>query len=59
MRTALYIRVSSRDQVQRGISIPDQVARLRADAKAAGETIVAEFIDQARSGASAAKRPAY
>jgi len=59
MRTALYIRVSSRDQVQRGISIPDQVARLRADAKAAGETVVAEFIDQARSGASAAKRPAY
>jgi DNA invertase Pin-like site-specific DNA recombinase len=59
MRTALYIRVSSRDQVQRGISIPDQVARLRADANAAGETVVAEFIDQARSGASAAKRPAF
>lgn len=59
MRTALYIRVSSRDQVQRGISIPDQLARLRAEAKSAGEVIVAEFIDQARSGASAAKREEF
>jgi DNA invertase Pin-like site-specific DNA recombinase len=58
-RTALYIRASSRDQIQHGFSIPDQLARLRAEAKAAGETVVAEYIDQARSGTSAAKRQEY
>jgi DNA invertase Pin-like site-specific DNA recombinase len=58
-RTALYIRVSSIDQVRRGVSIPDQLARLRCEARNAGATIVAEFIDQARSGTSAAKRPDY
>ncbi|MEN9939106.1 MAG: hypothetical protein RLZZ387_5685, partial [Chloroflexota bacterium] len=58
-RTALYIRASSRDQVQHGFSIPDQLARLRHEAKTAGETIVAEFVDQARSGTSAAKRRDY
>lgn len=39
-RTALYIRASSRDQVQHGFSIPDQLARRRHKAKLAGETIV-------------------
>ena len=58
-RTALYIRASSRDQVQHGFSIPDQLARLRHEAKLAGETIVAEYIDQARSGTSASKRSDY
>ncbi len=58
-RTALYIRCSSLDQVKRGFSIPDQLARLRAEAKNAGEVVVAEFIDQARSGASAAKREEF
>ncbi|MFL5806101.1 MAG: recombinase family protein [Roseiflexaceae bacterium] len=45
--------------MQHGFSIPDQLARLRAEASAAGERVVAEFIDQARSGASAAKRSEY
>jgi DNA invertase Pin-like site-specific DNA recombinase len=58
-RTALYIRCSSLDQVKRGVSIPDQLARLRAEAKLAGEQVVAEFIDQARSGSSAAKREEF
>ena len=58
-RTALYIRCSSLDQVKRGFSIPDQLARLRAEAKNSGELVVAEFIDQARSGASAAKREEF
>ncbi|MEN9937561.1 MAG: hypothetical protein RLZZ387_4140, partial [Chloroflexota bacterium] len=58
-RTALYIRCSSLDQLQRGFSIPDQLARLRTDAKHAGETVVGEYIDQARSGTSAAKRREY
>ena len=56
-RTALYLRASSRDQIKYGFSIPDQLARLRGDARAAGEIIVAELIDQARSGASV-RRPA-
>jgi DNA invertase Pin-like site-specific DNA recombinase len=58
-RTALYIRCSSLDQVKRGFSIPDQLARLRAEAKNAGELVVAEFIDQARSGTSAARREEF
>ncbi len=45
MRTALYLRCSSVDQVKRGFSIPDQLARLRAEAKNSGELVVAEFID--------------
>src|SRR6266487_6297726 len=58
-RTSLYLRCSSNDQVQHGFSIPDQLMRLRSDARAASERVVAEFIDQARSGMSAAKRTDY
>ncbi len=58
-RTVLYLRCSSHDQVQHGFSIPDQLARLRTDARQAGERVVAEYIDQARSGTSAAKRVDY
>ncbi len=58
-RTALYIRCSRLDQVKRGVSIPDQLACLRAEAKLAGEQVVAEFLDQARSGSSAAKREEF
>jgi DNA invertase Pin-like site-specific DNA recombinase len=59
VRTALYLRVSSRAQVEHGISLTDQLARLRAEARSAGETIVAEYVDQARSGASVTKRAEY
>ncbi len=58
LRTILYIRVSSERQ-KTGASIPNQLAHLRAEAKAAGELIVEELIDQARSGTDAKKRPAY
>lgn len=58
-RTALYLRCSSSDQVQHGFSIPDQLTRLRTEARQAGERVVAEYIDQARSGTSAAKRVDY
>ena len=58
-RTALYLRCSSLDQLQRGFSIPDQLARLRGEARAAGEAIAGEYIDQARSGTSATKRREY
>lgn len=58
-RTALYIRVSSARQARTGASIPDQVSRLSYLAEEAGETIVGIFIDQARSGKSAANRPEY
>lgn len=57
-RTALYVRFSSARQVG-GASLPDQLARLRADCAAAGETVAGEYVDQARSGTSAARRPAY
>ena len=58
-RTSLYLRCSSNDQVQHGFSIPDQLMRLRSEARQAGERVVAEYIDQARSGTSAAKRVDY
>src|SRR6266540_772603 len=58
-RTSLYLRCSSNDQVQHGFSIPDQLMRLRSEARAAGERVVAEDIDQARSGTSATKRVDY
>ena len=58
-RTALYLRCSSHDQIQHGFSIPDQLSRLRSEALTAGERVVAEFIDQARSGTSATKRLDY
>ena len=43
----------------RGFSIPDQLARLRAEVKTAGELVAGEFIDQARSGTNAARREEY
>jgi DNA invertase Pin-like site-specific DNA recombinase len=58
-RTALYLRASSRDQIQHGFSIPDQLTRLRSEALVASERVVAEFVDQARSGTSALKRADY
>ena len=58
-RTALLVRVSSIDQVRKGFGIPDQLARLRSEADAAGETVVDEYIDQARSGTSIQKRSEY
>jgi len=57
-RTALYLRISYRPKAG-AISIPSQLARLRAEALAADEQVVAEFVDQVRSGTSAAKRPDY
>ena len=45
--TGLYIRFSGR---RHGLSIPDQLTRLRAEAHAASELIVAEYVDQARTG---------
>jgi site-specific DNA recombinase len=59
IRTALYLRCSSVDQLKHGFSIPDQLARLRGEVRSAGEMIVGEYIDQARSGTSAAKRREY
>jgi DNA invertase Pin-like site-specific DNA recombinase len=58
MRTALYIRFSSQRQIH-GTSLKDQLARLRTETLACGEKIVAEYIDQARSGATAARRKEY
>jgi DNA invertase Pin-like site-specific DNA recombinase len=42
-----------------GTSLKDQLVRLREETRAAGEQIVAEYIDQARSGATAARRKEY
>jgi DNA invertase Pin-like site-specific DNA recombinase len=47
MTTGLYICFSGR---RHGISIPNQRAQLRIEAHATGELIVAEYVDQARTG---------
>lgn len=59
-RTALYTRYSSPNTASRGgVSTADQLKRLRAAAQEAGERIVAELEDQARTGTEMSRREAY
>ncbi len=55
MRVALYARFSSKNQ--NPMSSADQLAFLREAARRAGWTVVAEFADDAISGASMTNRP--
>lgn len=58
MRVALYARVSTQEQKERGYSIDAQLAALRAWAKREGHTIAGEYIDAGVSGKRPpAKRP--
>ncbi len=58
VRTGLYLRVSSFNK-SAGLSIPSQLARLREDTERASEVVVETFVDQAKTGTSAKKRPEY
>lgn len=49
MKAAIYCRVSSSDQVEKGLSIPAQQAALREYAKRNNMEIVAEYIDEGES----------
>lgn len=55
MRVALYARVSTEEQVKKGLSIDTQLANLRAWAKENGHSVIGEYVD---AGVSARKNPA-
>ena len=58
MRVAIYARVSTQEQKERGYSIDAQIAALRAWAKREGHYIAGEYIDAGISGKRPpAKRP--
>lgn len=46
MRCAIYRRVSTEMQVEEGVSLDNQLQRLKAFADSQGWTIVAEYVDE-------------
>ncbi len=59
-RAAIYLRYSDRKQAERGgVSIADQLRKLRRAAAEAGDTIVKELEDQAKTATTIKNRPAY
>jgi len=58
MQVAIYARVSSDQQAKKDLSISAQLRALRGFAEEKGWQIVAEFIDEAKSGRTA-NRPAF
>lgn len=61
MRAGLYARVSTKDQVDDGFSIPAQLRALRAYAESQGWEVTAEYVDEGLSAAkeSASARPQF
>ena len=45
MRAALYLRVSTKRQAEKDLSIPDQRKQLEAFCKQRGWTVAAEFVE--------------
>ncbi|MFC2058735.1 recombinase family protein [Chloroflexota bacterium] len=58
MRVALYVRVSTQEQAQKGMSIDEQLDTLRRFAEYRGFEIVGEYVDRGFSGGSD-KRPQF
>ena len=58
MRVALYARVSTQEQAQKGMSIDEQLDTLRRFAEYKGFEIVGEYVDRGFSGGSD-KRPQF
>ena len=58
LRVVLYARVSSDQQAKKDLSISAQLRALRGFATERGWTIVAEYVDEAKSGRTA-NRPAF
>lgn len=52
MRVALYTRVSTEQQYEKGNSIPEQLERLRAFCKAKDYSVVEEYVDGGFSGSN-------
>ena len=59
MRAALYLRVSTKRQAEKDLSIPDQRKQLVAFCKQRGWTVAAEFVEPGASGTTDDRRPAF
>ena len=59
MRAALYLRVSTKRQAEKDLSIPDQRKQLAVFCKQRGWTVAAEFVEPGASGTTDDRRPAF
>ncbi len=59
MRAALYLRVSTKRQAEKDLSIPDQRKQLEAFCRQRDWTVAAEFVEAGASGTSDERRPAF
>jgi len=59
MRAALYLRVSTKRQAEKDLSIPDQRKQLEGFCKQRGWTVAAEFVEPGASGTTEDRRPAF
>ncbi len=59
MRAALYLRVSTKRQAEKDLSIPDQRKQLEAFCRQRGWTVAAEFVEAGASGTTDDRRPAF
>jgi len=59
LRAALYLRVSTKRQAEKDLSIPDQRKQLEAFCKQRGWTVAAEFVEPGASGTTDDRRPAF
>jgi site-specific DNA recombinase len=59
VRAALYLRVSTKRQAEKELSIPDQRKQLEAFCKQRGWTVAAEFVEAGASGTTDDRRPAF
>jgi site-specific DNA recombinase len=59
MKCAIYTRVSTKRQVEEGISLDVQENRLRAYAESRGWTVYRVYSDEGRSGSSMEARPQF
>ena len=59
MKVVLYARVSSERQAEKDLSIAAQLKALREYTERNGHVVVREFVDEAETGRSISKRPAF
>jgi len=59
VRAALYLRVSTKRQAEKDLSIPDQRKQLEGFCKQRGWTVAAEFVEPGASGTTDDRRPAF
>jgi site-specific DNA recombinase len=59
LRAALYLRVSTKRQAEKDLSIPDQRKQLEAFCKQRGWMVASEFVEPGASGTTDDRRPAF